>query len=133
MIFLDIFNYHNSNIIIIITKFLHLIRVNSQKYKKMLKRFLFSYLVYGNQILLNLHMEDYHFVFILTQMKEWKIAIFLLFHLKHNNGPNLTSCWQPQDKFINKWPIKISHVFHWVWTLNQCWLAIEFWPNYQFV
>jgi len=130
MIFFDIFNYHNSNIIIIITKFLHLIWVNSQKYKKMFKMFLFSCLVYGNQILLNFHMEDYHFVFILTQMKD---CHFFLFHLKHNNGPNLTSCWQPQDKLINKGPTRIPHVFHWVWALNQCWPAIEFWPNYQFV
>jgi hypothetical protein len=67
MFFFDIFKYPNSNFIIIITKCLHLIRVNSQKYKKMLKRFLFLYLVYGNQILLNLHMEDYRFVFLLTQ------------------------------------------------------------------
>jgi hypothetical protein len=79
MIFFDNFNYHNSNIIIIITNFLHLIWVNNQKYIKMFKRFLFSYLFYGNKILLNLHMEDYHFVFFSTQTKEWKIAIFSLF------------------------------------------------------
>jgi hypothetical protein len=33
----------------------------------------------GNQILLNFHMEDCHFVFFLTQMKEWETTIFSFF------------------------------------------------------
>jgi hypothetical protein len=40
-----------------------------------------------------------------------KMTQFFLFHLKHNNGPNLTSCWQPRDKVINKASTRISHIF----------------------